>query len=121
MDEAALAEYLTDDLKPPHLQGEVTHINNAINALGSINMATLNELVAARECKDFLDTQSVDLTDVTTTLEDAIRKIDQETRVLLQGTFDQVDYHFSELFPTLFGDSQAKLVATSKEILDTSV
>ena len=43
----------------------------------------LDELAAARERKGFLDAQSADLTDAITTLEDAIRKIDQETRALL--------------------------------------
>ncbi|MBR7514147.1 hypothetical protein KC219_28715, partial [Mycobacterium tuberculosis] len=36
VDEAALAERLTGDLKPLYLQGEVTRINNAINALGPV-------------------------------------------------------------------------------------
>ncbi|MGN5353474.1 AAA family ATPase [Ralstonia sp. L16] len=121
VDEAALAERLTGDLKPSYLQGEVTRINNAINALGPVNMAALDELAAARERKGFLDAQSADLTDAITTLEDAIRKIDQETRALLQGTFDQVNYHFGELFPTLFGGGQAKLMMTGEEILDAGV
>ena len=33
------------------------------------------------------------------TLEDAIRKIDRETRELLQETFNTVNGHFGELFP----------------------
>ena len=61
------------------------------------------------------------MTDAITTLEDAIRKIDQETRALLQGTFDQVNYHFGELFPTLFGGGQAKRMMTGEEILDAGV
>ncbi|MDC6265485.1 chromosome segregation protein SMC, partial [Ralstonia solanacearum] len=121
VDEAALAERLSGDLKPSYLQGEVTRINNAINALGPVNMAALDELAAARERKGFLDAQSADLLDAITTLEDAIRKIDQETRALLQGTFDQVNHHFGELFPTLFGGGQAKLIMTGEEILDAGV
>ena len=121
VDEAVLAERLTGDLKPSYLQGEVTRINNAINALGPVNMAALDELAAARERKGFLDAQSADLNDAITTLEDAIHKIDQETRSLLQGTFDQVNHHFGELFPTLFGGGQAKLIMTGEEILDAGV
>ena len=121
VDEAALAEKLTGDLKPSYLQGEVTRLNNAINALGPVNMAALDELSAARERKTFLDAQSADLNDAITTLEDAINKIDQETRALLQGTFDQVNQHFGELFPMLFGGGQAKLIMTGEEILDAGV
>lgn len=121
VDEAALAHKLTPDLKPSYLQGEVTRLNNAINALGPVNMAALEELAAARERKTFLDAQSADLNDAITTLEDAIHKIDQETRALLQGTFDQVNHHFGELFPLLFGGGQARLIMTGEEILDAGV
>ena len=121
VDEAALAGKLNADLKPAWLQGEVTRINNAINALGPVNMAALDELATARERKTFLDAQSADLNDAINTLEDAINKIDQETRSLLQGTFDQVNMHFGELFPQLFGGGQARLIMTGEEILDAGV
>ncbi|CAM2189423.1 Chromosome partition protein Smc [Paraburkholderia sacchari] len=121
VDEAALQEKLSPDLKPSYLQGEVTRINNAIAALGPVNMAALDELAAAKERKTFLDAQSADLTSAIETLEDAIRKIDQETRTLLQGTFDEVNRHFGDLFPRLFGGGQAKLIMTGDEILDAGV
>ncbi|ODP30829.1 chromosome segregation protein SMC [Pandoraea sp. ISTKB] len=121
VDEEALSAKLTTDMKPSYLQGEVTRINNAINALGPVNMAALEELETARERKVFLDAQSADLNDAIETLEGAIRKIDEETRVLLQGTFDEVNKHFGELFPMLFGGGQAKLIMTGDEILDAGV
>jgi chromosome segregation protein len=121
VDEEALSAKLTPDMKPSYLQGEVTRINNAINALGPVNMAALEELETARERKVFLDAQSADLNDAIDTLEGAIRKIDEETRVLLQGTFDEVNKHFGELFPMLFGGGQAKLMMTGDEILDAGV
>jgi chromosome segregation protein len=121
VDEAELQAKLTPDMKPSYLQGEVTRLNNAINALGPVNMAALEELASATERKHFLDAQSADLNDAITTLEDAISKIDQETRALLQGTFDEVNRHFGELFPRLFGGGQAKLIMTGDEILDAGV
>jgi chromosome segregation protein len=120
-DETALQGKLTPDLKASYLQGEVTRLNNAINALGPVNMAALEELSAARERKQFLDAQSADLNSAINTLEDAIRQIDQETRALLQGTFDEVNRHFGELFPRLFGGGQARLMMTGEEILDAGV
>ncbi|SAL72747.1 chromosome segregation protein SMC [Caballeronia arvi] len=121
VDETELAAKLTPDMKPSYLQGEVTRLNNAITALGPVNMAALEELAAATERKHFLDAQSADLNDAIGTLEDAIQKIDQETRALLQGTFDEVNRHFGELFPRLFGGGQAKLIMTGDEILDAGV
>jgi chromosome segregation protein len=54
VDEVALSEKLHADLKPSYLQGEVTRLNNAIAALGAVNMAALDELVQAKERKTFL-------------------------------------------------------------------
>ncbi len=120
-DEAALAEKLNGDMRPSYLQGEVTRLTNAITALGAVNLAALDELAQASERKNFLDAQHADLTEAITTLEDAINKIDKETRDLLQDTFDKVNKHFGELFPVLFGGGQAKLIMTGEEILDSGV
>jgi chromosome segregation protein len=103
------------------LQGEIDRIQRDINALGAVNLAALDELVAARERKTFLDAQNGDLNDAIKTLEDAIHKIDLETRDLLAKTFNQVNEHFGRMFPSLFGGGNAKLVMTGDEILDAGV
>ncbi|MFZ6674099.1 chromosome segregation protein SMC [Undibacterium sp. Xuan67W] len=121
VDEQALAQKLHDDMKPSYLQGEVTRLTNAIAALGAVNMAALDELAQATERKTFLDAQYADLNEAITTLQDAIHKIDIETRDLLQDTFNKVNHHFAELFPILFGGGQAKLIMTGDEILDSGV
>jgi len=103
------------------LQTEIDRIQREINALGAVNLAALDELTAASERKGFLDSQSADLNDAISTLEDAIHKIDLETRDLLGGTFNTVNEHFGRMFPSLFGGGQAKLVMTGDEILDSGV
>jgi chromosome segregation protein len=107
--------------KPTQLQAEVNRITREIEALGPVNLAALQELDQSRERKQHLDSQFKDLTEAITTLEDAIRKIDLETRELLQKTFDEVNGHFGRLFPALFGGGNAKLVMTGEEILDAGV
>lgn len=119
--ESELAEKLTPDMKPQYLQGEVTRLTNAIGALGAVNLAAVDELAQATERKRYLDSQNNDLQEAINTLEDAIHRIDRETRELLQDTFDRVNTHFSELFPILFGGGQARLVMTGDEILDSGV
>ena len=103
------------------LQGEIDRLHREINALGPVNLAALDELASARERKTFLDSQTADLTDAMNTLEDAIRKIDGETRELLGSTFHTVNQHFGRMFPELFGGGQARLVMTGEEILDAGV
>ena len=103
------------------LQGEVERLNRELAALGAVNLAALEELTASRERKAFLDAQNADLLEAMNTLEDAIRKIDLETRDLLGQTFTQVNEHFGRMFPSLFGGGSARLVMTGDEILDAGV
>ncbi|GAB3188200.1 chromosome segregation protein SMC [Hydrogenophaga aquatica] len=103
------------------LQGEIDRCQREITALGAVNLAALEELSSARERKQFLDAQSADLNEAIRTLEDAIKKIDAETRDLLGNTFETVNAHFGKMFPELFGGGQARLVMTGEEILDAGV
>ena len=107
--------------RPAGLQGEITRLGNAIGELGAVNLAALEELETATERKGYLDMQAADLTEAMETLENAIRRIDRETRELLQSTFDTVNGHFGQLFPELFGGGRAELVMTGEEILDAGV
>lgn len=103
------------------LSSEIDRLHREVTALGAVNLAALEELSTARERKQFLDAQSKDLTEAMTTLEDAIRKIDAETRDLLGNTFQTVNEHFGRMFPELFGGGNARLVMTGEEILDSGV
>jgi chromosome segregation protein len=122
VDQEALAKTIEENgVKLYGLQGEIDRINREIAALGAVNLAALDELTAARERKTFLDSQCADLNSAIQTLEDAIHKIDLETRDLLGSTFNQVNEHFGRMFPELFGGGQARLVMTGDEILDAGV
>ena len=103
------------------LQAEVQRVGREVTALGAVNLAALDELKTARERQGFLASQQADLLTAIDTLEDAIRKIDRETRQLLQETFTTVNGHFGQLFPQLFGGGEARLVMTGEEILDAGV
>ena len=120
-DEVALADLLEKGTRSNALQTEINRINEEIRALGAVNLAALEELKAASERRDYLDAQSKDLTEAMATLEDAIKRIDRDTRERLQATFDEVNRHFSEMFPVLFGGGQARLTLTGEEILDCGV
>jgi chromosome segregation protein len=121
-DLAAIEQSIQDgNVRLSGMQSDIDRLHREIAALGAVNLAALDELAAARERKQFLDAQNIDLTQAMNTLEDAIRKIDAETRELLSGTFDQVNQHFGRMFPELFGGGNARLVITGDEILDSGV
>jgi len=120
-DEEALAPQLSGNVKVTALQADIARLEGEIAALGAVNLAALEELQIARERQSYLEAQAADLNEAMETLEQAIRRIDRETRERLQATFDQVNKHLNELFPTLFGGGQAQLVMTGEEILDAGV
>lgn len=121
-DLAAVAQSILEgNVKLHGLQSEIDRLHRDIAALGAVNLAALEELQLARERKVFLDAQVADLTEAMTTLENAIKKIDNETRDLLSATFNTVNTHFGRMFPELFGGGQAKLIMTGDEILDAGV
>jgi chromosome segregation protein len=108
-------------MRPTALQTEINRLSTEISALGAVNLAALDELQASQERKNYLDAQLQDLREAVETLENAIRRIDRETRERLLETFDKVNSHLSEMFPVIFGGGQAKLVLSGEEILDSGV
>jgi chromosome segregation protein len=120
-DETSLETGFADSPKPSQLQGQITRLQNEIAALGAVNLAALNELTQSKERAEYLAAQSTDLLEAVTTLEEAIRRIDQESRARLKETFDTVNGHLGELFPRLFGGGQARLILSGDELLDAGV
>lgn len=120
-DETQLEQALADSPRPAQLQADISRLQNDIAGLGAVNLAALDELTQAQERADYLAAQCADLLEAVTTLEDAIRRIDQESRAKLKETFDTVNRHMGELFPQLFGGGQARLILTGDELLDSGV
>jgi chromosome segregation protein len=92
-----------------------------IQRLGAINLAAIDEFKEQSERKDYLDSQYEDLTEALDTLENAIKKIDRETRDRFKTTFDLVNSKLQEMFPKLFGGGQAHLELTDDDLLTAGV
>jgi chromosome segregation protein len=116
-----MAEQIERRVGSKGMQAEINRLTEEIAALGAVNLAALQELGTAQERKTFLDAQATDLAQAVETLEAAIKRIDRETRDLLQETFDIVSKNFSEMFPALFGGGNASLRLTGEEILDAGL
>jgi chromosome segregation protein len=121
LNENDLMQMLKSSTKVNEIEQQATAVQTQIEALGAVNLAAIQELASEKERKSYLDSQSLDLEQAITTLEDAIHRIDKETRTRLQHTFDEANRHFGELFATLFGGGQAKLELLGDEILDTGM
>ena len=99
----------------------VEELERKINRLGPINLAAIEEFEQQSERKQYLDAQNEDLMEALKTLEDAIAKIDKETRTRFKETFDKVNGGMKTLFPRLFGGGHAYLEMTGDDILDAGV
>ena len=121
IEEAALGQELSLNAKISDYETRVDKFTEEIEVLGPVNLAAIQELNSERERKKYLDSQAADLEEAVNTLEDAIRRIDKETRARLQHTFDEANRHFDELFKDLFAGGQARLELLGEEILDTGM
>jgi chromosome segregation protein len=117
----SLLASLEEDAAPVDWEEKLQLIGNRIQRLGPINLAAIDEYKIESERKDYLDQQNAELEDALTTLQNAIQKIDRETRTRFKETFELVNSHIQELFPKLFGGGHAYLEMTGDDLLDTGV
>ncbi|MEY3171497.1 MAG: Chromosome partition protein Smc [Pseudomonadota bacterium] len=121
LDEIVLSESITEKTTVKEVQELCNKLQEEINLLGPVNLAAIHELTSEKERKGYLDSQVEDLTSASNTLEDAIRRIDKETRDRLIATFNEVNKNFTEFFKVLFNGGQAQLELLGEEILDTGI
>ena len=121
IDEVVLSESITEKTTVKEVQELCNKLQEEIDLLGPVNLAAIHELTSEKERKGYLDSQVADLTSASNTLEDAIRRIDKETRDRLIATFNEVNKNFTEFFKVLFNGGQAQLELLGEEILDTGI
>ena len=116
-----LLEQLPENANASEWQEEVEKLERRITRLGPINLAAIDEFKEQSERMVYLDRQNEDITASLETLENAIKKIDRETRTRFKETYDTVDAGLKELFPKLFGGGHAYLQLTGEDVLDAGV
>ncbi|PCI75163.1 MAG: chromosome segregation protein SMC [SAR86 cluster bacterium] len=118
---AEVLENLPEELGEEQCEQELEKLGNRIQRLGPINLAAIDEYAQQSERKIYLDKQNGDLERALDTLENAIRKIDKETRSRFKDTFDKINSGLQNLFPKVFGGGHAYLDMTGEDLLDTGV
>ncbi len=112
---------LPEDASEGKWDEAVAKMDARIGRLGPINLAAIDEFQEQSERMQYLDAQHTDVTEALETLENAIRKIDRETRTRFKETFDKVNTGLQVKFPKLFGGGHAYLELTGEDLLDTGV
>jgi chromosome segregation protein len=117
----ALLDELPAEATPAEWERAVAELDARLRRLEPVNLAAIAEHAEAAQRKDYLDAQHADLTTALETLEEAIRKIDRETRGRFKDTFDRVNSNFQALYPRLFGGGHAYLELTGDDLLEAGV
>jgi chromosome segregation protein len=120
-DRDQLLRDLPEDISEARWVTDLEQVSVRISRLGPLNLAAIDEYKSQSERKTYLDAQNDDLQEALQTLENAIRKIDRETRTRFKETFDSINSGFQELFPKVFGGGHAYLELTGEDLLDTGV
>ena len=103
------------------LEKNIDRVQKRIDSLGAINLAAIDELRDQEERKLYLDNQYNDLSKSVQTLENAISKIDQETKSKFKEIFDQINNNLNNFFTKIFGGGKAYLELTDNDLLNTGV
>nr|MBP6534393.1 chromosome segregation protein SMC [Arenimonas sp.] len=117
----SVLETLSDNFDTDLWAKNLMDIDAKMRRLEPVNLAAIQEFGEQSARKTYLDAQDADLTQALETLEEAIRKIDRETRGRFKETFDRVNAGVQDLFPRLFGGGHAYLELTGEDLLDTGV
>jgi chromosome segregation protein len=112
---------LPEDAQEPIWKRKVDDLTGQIERLGTINLTAIEEFQAQSERMNFLNEQHADLTEALNTLDQAISKIDKESKLRFQETFDKINTGLQEKFPKLFGGGQAYLQLTEDDLLESGV
>ena len=117
------------DLKPEdfqemglsNLETSLANIQSSIISLGAINLAAPDEIAEEAKRIDELDSQLEDLNEALDKLQGAIKKIDVESKMKFDESFNAVNSKINEIFPKLFGGGKAALQLIDGDSLNSGI
>lgn len=120
-DLATLLNELDESKSSDNFASDLESIELKISRLGAINLAAMEEFEQEEKRKELLDSQHQELMDALETLQNAINKIDKETRTTFKDTFDKLNLSLANSFPKLFGGGHAELIMLGDDLLSCGV
>jgi len=120
-DLAAVLGALAAEATVADWESQLAGMRADIERLGPVNLAAIEELEQQSERKTYLDRQYADVSDALKTLEDAMKRMDKETRARFEETFARINAGLKEKFPRLFGGGHAYLELVGDDPLAAGV
>jgi len=118
---AEVQQSLAAEASIPTWEERLAETRAGIEKLGQVNLAAIDELKEQTERKEYLDRQFNDLTSALETLEEAMRRIEKETRTRFEETFERINSGLKERFPRLFGGGHAYLELVGDDPLNAGI
>jgi chromosome segregation protein len=118
---AEVQQNLSADANVVSWEQSLVQVRADTEKLGQVNLAAIDELKEQTERKEYLDRQFADLTSALETLEQAMHRIDKETRTRFEETFERINTGMKEKFPRLFGGGHAYLELVGDDVLGAGV
>jgi chromosome segregation protein len=112
---------LTAAADVPTWEQSLSEARAEVEKLGQVNLAAIDELKEHTQRKEYLDSQFADLNSALGTLEEAMRRIDKETRTRFEDTFERINVGLRDKFPRLFGGGHAYLELVGEDKLSAGV
>lgn len=110
------------DIEMESAKFEVATLRNQINALGHVNLESIDEYKEVSQRYETMNTQRLDLIQAQETIIQAINEMDEIMIEKFSTTFEKINYEFNNVFRALFGGGKAKIKYTDPEnILETGI
>jgi len=103
------------------LQESIKGLNTEISTLGPVNLVALNEVEGAKSRLDELESQHSDVQEAVLTLDEAIRRLDGESRQRLRQALEALNQALAVHFAAMFGGGTAQLVPTGTDLLSAGI
>ncbi|RMH22656.1 MAG: hypothetical protein D6698_00850 [Gammaproteobacteria bacterium] len=113
------AAQLPDTLE--EMSQNLERLQGRIQRMEPVNLAAVEEYKQENERKTYLESQLSDLREALDTLENAMHKIDQETRSRFKETFERANASLQRFYPQLMGGGKAQMQLTEQDLLNTGV
>ena len=103
-------------------QRRLSELRGKIRALGTVNVAAIEEYRQVSERYEFLLAQVTDVEQSKARLLELIGGLTQEMRAIFTENFGKIARHFGEIFTQLFGGGRAELTLTdTDDVLESGV
>ena len=104
------------------IEEDVNRLRRKLKAMGSVNTDSLKEIEELEAKYEHFHAQHMDLTEAKDTLEEIIKKVNQESKRIFTESFDAIRKEFRELFRKLFGGGDGDVILEDPDdVLDCGI